>query len=223
MLPGKPLRLAVFFSGGGSTLQNLIDHIDQGTLPAQIDWTLSSRTGVGGIEKSRKAGIPCLVLPRKEFPGHGEFSLAVNLHLSQHPVDLIVLAGFMSLYFFPEEYRGRVINIHPALIPAFCGQGMYGYHVHEAVIDAGVKVTGATVHFADLEYDHGPIILQRCIPVLDDDTPQSIAEKVQALERELYPEAIGLIARRRLRIDGHRTRILPEPEAEDRAGLNPDA
>lgn len=212
MRPDKPLRLAVFFSGGGSTLQNLIDRIRDGELPAQIDWTLSSRTGVGGIEKSRQADIPCLVLPRQEFRTPQEFSQAINLHLDHHPVDLIVLAGFMSLYSFPDAYRGRVINIHPALIPAFCGQGMYGHHVHEAVIDSGVKVTGVTVHFADLEYDHGPIILQRCLPVLDEDTAETLAARVQQLERELYPEAIRLVAQGLVRIEGCRTHILSAPE-----------
>lgn len=207
-----PIRLAVFFSGGGSTLQNLIDRIAAGSLDARIDWTLSSRLAVGGIAKSEAAGIPCLVLPRKEFNNPEQFSEAVNLHLERHPVDLIILAGFMSLYLFPEEYSGRVLNIHPALIPAFCGNKMYGHHVHEAVIASGVKVTGATVHFADREYDRGPIVLQRCIPVLDDDTPDSVAERVQALERELYPEAIQLFAEDRLRIEGNRVRILPPKE-----------
>jgi formyltetrahydrofolate-dependent phosphoribosylglycinamide formyltransferase len=208
----KPIHLAVFFSGGGSTLQNLIDRIREGRLDAQIDWTLSSRTGVGGIEKSKTAHIPCLVLPRKEFADHLEFSQAVNLHLERHPVDLIVLAGFMCLYRFPPAYQGKVLNIHPALIPAFCGQGLYGHHVHEAIIASGVKVTGATIHFANEEYDRGPIILQEAIPVLDDDTPETLAERVQALERELYPKAIQLFAEGRLQVEGNRARILPKAE-----------
>ena len=202
-----PLHLAVFFSGGGSTLQNLLERISQGSLDARVDWTLSSREGVGGVEKSHHAGIPCLVLPRKEFESHEAFSQAVNLHLERHPVDLIVLAGFMSLFYYPSAYQGRVINIHPALIPAFCGKGMYGHHVHEAAIAMGVKVAGCTVHFADNEYDHGPIILQRCIPVLDEDTPETLAERVQALEREVYPEAIQLFAEGRLEIVGQRVKI----------------
>ncbi len=201
------IHLAVFFSGGGSTLQNLLDRISQGRLDACVDWTLSSREGVGGIEKSHRAGIPCLVLPRKEFESHEAYSEAVNLHLERHPADLIVLAGFMSLYSFPPAYQGRVMNIHPALIPAFCGKGLYGHHVHEAAIAAGVKVTGCTVHFADNEYDHGPIILQRCIPVLDEDTPETLAQRVQALEREVYPEAIQLFAEGRLEIAGSRVKI----------------
>ncbi len=207
LMSPKPIHLAVFFSGGGSTLKNLLNWIAQGKLDAHIDWTLSSREGVGGIEKSRRAGIPCLVLPRKEFDSHEAYSAAVTLYLERHPVDLIVLAGFMSLYTFPPAYQGRIMNIHPALIPAFCGQGMYGHHVHEAAIAMGVKVAGCTVHFADNQYDHGPIILQRTIPVLDDDTPDTLAERVQALERETYPEAIQLFAEGRLKIVGNRVRI----------------
>ena len=139
------LKLAVFFSGGGSTLQNLIDHIRNGTLDADINWTLSSRAGVDGIRKSEEAGIPCLVVPRKEFDSHKSFSEKINEHLRDNPVDLIVLAGFMSLYHFPPEYNRRVVNIHPALIPAFCGLGMYGHHVHEAVIQSGVSAAGSAI------------------------------------------------------------------------------
>lgn len=207
-MSSAPIHLAVFFSGGGSTLQNLFEWISAGRLNAQVDWTLSSREGVGGIEKSNRAGVPCLVLPRRDYASHEEFSAAINLHLESHPVDLIVLAGFMSLYTFPATYQGRVMNVHPALIPSFCGKGMYGHHVHEAAIAMGVKVAGCTVHFADNLYDHGPIILQRAIPVLDEDTPDSLAERVQALERETYPEAIQLFAEGRLVIEGNRVKIL---------------
>ncbi|MCA9430947.1 MAG: phosphoribosylglycinamide formyltransferase, partial [Candidatus Omnitrophica bacterium] len=124
-----------------------------------------------------------------------------------NPVDLIVLAGFMSLYHFPPEYNRRVVNIHPALIPAFCGLGMYGHHVHEAVIQSGVRLTGATVHFADNEYDRGPIIIQETVPVLDEDTPDTVAERVQELERKIYPQAIQLIAEDRIRVEGNRVKI----------------
>jgi folate-dependent phosphoribosylglycinamide formyltransferase PurN len=121
--------------------------------------------------------------------------------------DLVVLAGFMSLIDVPADFQNRIINVHPALIPAFCGHGMYGHHVHEAVINYGAKVSGATVHFVDSEYDHGPIILQGTVPVLDNDTPDTLAERVQALERELYPQAIQLFAEGRLRVVGRRVKI----------------
>ncbi len=201
------LKLAVFFSGGGSTLQNLIEHIHSGSLNAEILWTLSSRTGIAGIERAEEAGVPAIIVPRKDFDSHQSFSEKINDHLADHPVDLIVLAGFMSLYHYPPEYNRRVVNIHPALIPAFCGLGMYGHHVHDAVIESGVKVTGSTVHFADNEYDRGPIILQEAIPVLDDDTPETVAERVQELERKLYPAAIQLISEDRLWIDGNRVKF----------------
>jgi len=201
------LKLAVFFSGGGGTLQNLIDRIQEGSLDAEILWTLSSRKDVAGIRKSEEAGIPCQVVPRKEFDSHKSFSVRINEHLAENPVDLIVLAGFMSLYHYPPEYERRVVNIHPALIPAFCGLGMYGHYVHEAVIESGVKLTGATVHFADNEYDRGPIIIQETIPVLDDDTPETVAERVQELERKIYPEAIQLIAEERLIVEGNRVKV----------------
>jgi len=201
------LKLAVFFSGGGTTLQNLIDRIADGSLDAEIVWTLSSRAGVAGIQKSEQAGISCQVSPRKDFDSHKSFSEKINQHLAENPVDLIVLAGFMSLYHFPPEYERRVVNIHPALIPAFCGLGMYGHHVHEAVIESGVKLTGVTVHFADNEYDRGPIILQEAIPVLDDDTPETLAGRVQELERRLYPQAIQLIAEDLIWIEGNRVRM----------------
>ena len=208
-MAGKRTTLAVFFSGSGSTLQNLVDRIRDGKLNAKIEWTLSSRKGVGGIEKSERAGIPCVVLPRKDYDSHEAYSQAINRRLEENPVDLVVLAGFMFLYHFPESYRGRAMNIHPALIPSFCGKGMYGHHVHEAVLASGVKVTGATVHLVDEEYDHGPIILQETLPVLEDDTPDTLASRVQALERELYPKAIQLFAEGRLRAEGNRVRVLP--------------
>jgi phosphoribosylglycinamide formyltransferase-1 len=204
--------MAVFFSGGGTTLQNLIDRIAEGSLSAEIAWTLSSREGVAGIDRSYRAGIPCEILPRKNFPSHQAHSEAINQHLAENPVDLIVLAGFMCLYDFPPQYSGRILNTHPALIPAFCGQGMYGHHVHEAVIASGAKVSGATIHFVNEEYDCGPIILQKCVPVTFEDSAETLAEKVQAAERELYPRAIQLFAEGRLKIEGNRVRILREEE-----------
>jgi len=118
------------------------------------------------------------------------------------------MAGFLQLLTIPEDFQLRVMNIHPSLIPAFCGKGFYGHHVHEAVLEAGVKITGCTVHFADNQYDHGPIILQRAVPVLDDDTPESLAQRVFEAEKEAYPEAIRLFAQGRLVVTGRRVRIL---------------
>ena len=125
----------------------------------------------------------------------------------------MVLAGFMCLIRIPDGFLGRVMNIHPALIPAFCGKGYYGHHVHEAVLEYGAKVSGCTVHFADNVYDHGPVIVQKTVPVLDGDTPDSLAARVFGKECEAYPEAIRLFGEGRLQIEGRRCRVLPQPQA----------
>lgn len=202
------LRLAVLLSGGGTTLQNLLDHIADGRLSAEVAVVVSSRAEALGLERARRAGIPALAVPRKGQPDVAAFNDAVHAALEPHAPGLIVLGGFLSLFQPRARYAGRVLNIHPALIPAFCGEGFYGHRVHEAVLAAGVKVSGCTVHFADDQYDHGPIVLQGCVPVLDDDTPETLAARVLALEHELLPRAIQLFAEDRLRIEGRRVRIL---------------
>jgi folate-dependent phosphoribosylglycinamide formyltransferase PurN len=146
-------------------------------------------------------------VPRKQHPDVAAFNDALHTELDRHQFDLITLAGFLSPLQSRGLYAGRVLNVHPALIPAFSGAGFYGERVHRAVIDAGVKISGCTVHFADDEYDHGPIILQGTVPVLDDDTPATLAARVHEVENELYPQAIGLWADGRLEIDGRRVRI----------------
>jgi phosphoribosylglycinamide formyltransferase 1 len=201
------IKLGVLLSGSGTTLQNLIDRIDAGQLPVELVCVVSSRHGVFGLERAQRYGIPTATVARKEYADTESFGAAIWERLAPHAPDLVVLAGFMSLLTVPTAYENRVMNVHPALIPAFCGKGMYGHHVHEAVLAAGVKVTGATVHFVDEHYDHGPIILQGCVPVLDDDTAETLSERVQAKERDLYPEAIGLFAEGKLEVVGHRVRI----------------
>ncbi|MBI5091506.1 MAG: phosphoribosylglycinamide formyltransferase [Candidatus Hydrogenedentes bacterium] len=202
-----PLNLAVLLSGGGTTLQNILEHIDRGALDAKVLCVISSRKDAYGLERARLRKIPAIAVPRKDYADLAQFNAAIWGAVRQHPVDLVVLAGFMSLLDIPADFTHRIINTHPALIPAFCGKGLYGHHVHEAVLAYGAKVSGATIHFADNEYDHGPIILQGCVPVLDDDTPDSLAERVMAKERELYPQAIQLIAQGRVRVEGRRVRI----------------
>ncbi len=201
------IKLAVLLSGSGSTLQNLIDHIDRKTLSAAVACVVSSRHGVYGLERACNLGIPAHTVARKEFVDTHSFGAAVWDALAPYGPDLVVLAGFMSLLPIPSDYQNRVMNVHPALIPAFCGKGMFGHHVHEAVLASGVKVTGATVHFVDEHYDHGPIIMQGCVPVLDDDTADTLAERVQAKERELYPQAIQWFAEGRLRVEANRVRV----------------
>jgi phosphoribosylglycinamide formyltransferase-1 len=207
----KRSRLAVLISGGGTTLQNLLDRIADGTLPVDIAVVISSRADAFGLQRAQRANIPAVTVARKAYAGVDQFNDALHAALAPYAADLVVLAGFLSLFQPRERYAGRVMNIHPALIPAFCGAGFYGDKVHQAVIDSGARVSGCTVHFADDQYDHGPIILQDAVPVLDDDTPQTLAARVHALEQELYPRAIRLWAEGRLRIEGRRVRILPPP------------
>lgn len=212
----RPIRLAVLLSGGGTSLQNLLDRIAAGQLSATVAVVLSSRADAFGLERARAAGVPALVVARKTHPDVEAFNDAMHAALEPYDADLVVCAGFLSLFQPRQRYEGRVLNIHPALIPSFCGQGFYGHRVHEAVLAAGVKVSGCTVHFADDRYDHGPIILQGCVPVQDDDTPDTLAARVLALEYELYPQAIQLFAENRLHIEGRRVRILPEAEIQTR-------
>ncbi len=205
--PIQSCRTVVMLSGSGTTLQNLIDRQERGELPIQIVQTISSRHDAYGIERARRHGIPTQIIARKDFPSWEAFNAAMSEAVdSVHP-DLICFAGFMSLFRPDPSYYGRIMNVHPALIPSFCGKGMYGHHVHEAVIQTGVKITGCTVHFVDEQYDTGPIILQKAVEVRDDDTPDTLAERVQAAERELYPKAIQLFVEGRLRIEGRRVKI----------------
>ena len=196
----NPIRLAVLISAGGTTLQNLIDVTRDGRLDSEIVTVISSDPNVYGVERARRAGLPVAVVPRKT----PNFGAAVFDAVRAANPDLVVLAGWLHLLPIPEDFRLRVLNIHPSLLPAFGGKGMYGHHVHEAVLAYGAKVTGCTVHFADDTYDTGPIVVQRAVPVLDTDTPDTLAARVYAAECEAYPEAIRLIAGGRLRVEGRR-------------------
>jgi formyltetrahydrofolate-dependent phosphoribosylglycinamide formyltransferase len=202
--------LAVLLSGSGSTLQNFLDRIADGSLPARVVVVVASRPDAYGLERARRAGVPAVSVVRADHADVDAFNSALHEALEPHAPDLVLLAGFLFLFQPRARYAGRVLNVHPALIPAFCGKGFYGARVHRAVIESGVKVSGCTVHFADDQYDHGPIILQGCVPVLEDDTPETLAERIQSAERDLYPEAVRLWAAGRLRVEGRRVRILPE-------------
>ncbi|HWO72180.1 MAG TPA: phosphoribosylglycinamide formyltransferase [Dehalococcoidia bacterium] len=190
------VRLAVLLSGGGRTLQNLLDRIADGRLDAEVAVVVSSNSTAFGLERARQAGIPTAVVRRRDFETADAFSEAITAAIGPYEVDLVILAGFTQKYLFPERYRGRVLNIHPALLPKYGGQGMYGHHVHEAVLAAGETESGCTVHLADHEYDHGPILVQKRVPVLPGDTPETLAERVFEAECEAYPEAIRLVAER---------------------------
>jgi phosphoribosylglycinamide formyltransferase-1 len=204
----QPLRLGVFLSGGGTTLQNLLDRIGDGSLPATVAVVLSDQPEAYGLERARQAGIPAVAVRRRDCPSRAEFCRQLFDPCREAGVGLVCLAGFLQLVEIPPDFWLRVMNIHPALIPAFCGKGFYGRRVHEAVLEAGVKVTGCTVHFADNQYDHGPIILQRPVPVLEGDTPETLTGRVFVEECRAYPEAIRLFAEGRLRVEGRRCVVL---------------
>jgi phosphoribosylglycinamide formyltransferase-1 len=203
----QPIRLAVLLSGGGTTLQNLLDRITDGRLPAEIAVVVSNKADALGLTRARQADIPTFVVERKDCPSREEFSARIFDHCRRTGVDLVCLAGFLQLLHIPDDFLNRVLNIHPALIPAFCGKGFHGLAVHRAALEMGVKVSGCTVHVADNEYDHGPIVAQRVVPVLDDDTPESLAARVFAAECEAYPEVIQWFAQGRLHIEGRRVRV----------------
>jgi len=203
----KKLRLGVLLSGGGRTLQNLLDHIRHGKLEAEVAAVIASREKIRGIEIAKAASLPTHLVRPKDYSTVQAYSDALVKILDEARVDLVVLAGFLSYWIIPDRYLGRVVNIHPALLPAFGGKGMYGHHVHEAVVARGCKVSGCTAHFVNNTYDDGAIILQRAVPVYAEDTPDDLAARVFREECIAYPEAIRLFAEGRLRIEGRTVHI----------------
>ncbi len=205
------LRLGILVSGGGTNLQAIIDKIRSGELAnCEIVTVVSSKPGVYALERAANNGIPTECISRRAFALPEEYEQALTVHFKQFNVDLVVLAGFLSMLpeGFVTSYRNRIINIHPSLIPSFCGKGYYGIIPHQKVLEYGAKVTGATVHFVDFEYDSGPIILQKAVEVLDDDTPESLQLRVmQQAEWELLPQAIRLYSEGRLALEGRKVVI----------------
>jgi len=192
-LPTKPLRLAVLISGSGRTLANLLERSAAGSLAATVDLVLANRDLIGGLEIAAAAGVPTVVLPRAGQP-LADWSNAVFDRCRAAGVDLVVMAGFLQLLEIPADFTGRVINIHPSLLPAFGGKGFYGEHVHRAVLERGCTVSGCTVHFVDNEYDHGRIILQQAVPVLPEDDHERLAVRVFKAECDTLPAAINQLA-----------------------------
>src|SRR4051812_39654995 len=207
-MPFSPLNLAVLVSGSGTTLQNFIDRIAARELDARIKLVIGSKPDLLGVTRAREAKLPTEVIDRKSCADVAAFSRRVFESIDRAGVDLVCLAGWLCLLDNPDRWSGRMMNIHPALLPSFGGRGMYGRRVHQAVIDHGCKVSGCTVHFVDASYDTGPIILQRTCPVLDDDTPETLAKRVFEEEKLAYSEAIRLFAEGRLRIEGCRVRVM---------------
>jgi len=204
----KTLRIGVLLSGGGRTLLNILDKIKSGQLNAEVVRVVASRE-CKGVERARAAELDVHIVPYKEIPDNETYSRKITELLDEAKVDLVCLAGFLSFWRIPPHYEGRVMNIHPALLPGFGGKGFYGERVHEAVLAAGVKVTGVSVHFVNNEYDAGPIILQIPVLVEEGDTPETLAARVFEQECVAYPEAIRLFAAGRLRIDGHVVHVAP--------------
>jgi phosphoribosylglycinamide formyltransferase 1 len=202
------LRIAVLLSGQGTTFERFVEERDAGRLDVAFTAVISTKADALGLERARKHGIPAHVVARKALPDERAFNDALHRVLAEDPPELLVLAGFLSRIEL-RAYNGRAMNVHPSLIPAFSGHGFYGERVHRAVLAYGAKVTGATIHYCDEQYDTGPVILQKAIDVREDDTPDTLAERVHAVERELYPRAVQLHAQGRLRIEGRRVRILP--------------
>ena len=196
--PLSSFSVAVFLSGGGRSLQNLIDCQHRGELDG-IDFriVLSSSSKVRGVEVARKAGIETLVVPQSTYKDANAYTEAMFGPCRQHGVNLVVMAGFLKHVLIPDDFAGRVINIHPSLLPSFGGEGMYGNRVHQAALDRGVKISGCTVHFVDNDYDNGPILLQRCCDVADDDTAASLAARVFELECKALPDAVRCCAQTR--------------------------
>ncbi|MEZ6095814.1 MAG: phosphoribosylglycinamide formyltransferase [Pirellulaceae bacterium] len=201
MSPNKP-KIAVLISGGGTTLKNLISWSDAGKLMPAIACVISSSPKAGGLSFAADAGIGSHVVDWKQAQSEIAFSEQVFDLIRQHHVDWVIMGGFLRKLLIPADFENRVVNIHPSLIPAFCGQGYYGQRVHQAVIDFGCKLSGCTVHFVDNEFDHGPIIAQVAVSVFRDDRAEDLAARVFEAECELYPETINRLCRGTVQING---------------------
>ena len=205
----KKLQLGVLASGRGSNFKAILEAIEEGRLDADARLLLVNKRDAGALSIAREHDVPTVVVSKQEFDTRERFLETMLSTLNEHGVEFIALAGYMKKV--PQEiisaYRHRIVNIHPALLPLFGGKGMYGHHVHEAVVERGCKVTGVTVHIVDEVYDHGPIVAQRCIPVEEEESPESLAARVLKIEHQLYAETLQLFAEDRVEVRGMRTII----------------
>ena len=199
--------MAVLLSGTGRTLMNIVDQQRAGKLNSRIELVIASRPNLVGAQRAVAVGLATTVLDRRDFASVEEHSREIFARCDQAGVQLVVLAGWLTLLSLPQRYENRVMNIHPALLPGFGGKGMYGHHVHQAVLDYGCKISGCTVHFVDNSFDHGPIIVQQTCPVLDDDTVETLAARVFEQELIAYPQAISLFEKGKLKVEGRKVRI----------------
>ena len=204
------MRLALFASGGGTNVQSILDAIDRGDVPAIPALCISNTPDAGALDRAARHNVPTAILPPDDYASPTAFGAALLDVLSEHNVTFIALAGYLRK--IPPNvvaaYEERMTNIHPALLPAFGGRGMYGMNVHRAVVASGVHWTGATVHLVNNAYDQGPIVLQEPVPVYADDSPDDVAARVLAVEHRIYPTALRLFATDRIRVDGRRVRIV---------------
>lgn len=203
-------RIAVLCSGGGTNLQALIDAVHAGRIDGEIVLVLANASKAYALERARQNGIEAVFVSKKNAGSVDAYNDQLLSHLQRVNADLVVLAGYLPIVGeqIVRAYEHRIINIHPALIPSFCGVGMYGHHVHEAVIRAGVKISGATTHFVDEQVDHGGIIMQRSVPVLEGDDADTLAARVLTVEHQILPESVALYCAGKLRVDGNRVHVL---------------
>lgn len=208
-----PIRIAVLVSGHGrgSNMQAIIDACKSGRVNGKVALVLGVKVDAPAIQRAHASGVDTLTISPKSFETTEDYDKAVHDALAQYRIDLVCLAGYMRILGAKtvDRWRNRILNVHPALIPSFCGKNMYGHHVHEAVIARGVKFTGVTVHLVDEEYDTGPIVLQRVVPVEEDDTPDTIAARVLEQEHQAYVEAVSLFADGKVKVEGRKVRVLP--------------
>lgn len=206
------VRIAVLVSGGGTNLQALIDAQNRGEIiGGEIAAVIASKPGVYALTRAENAGIPGYVVARKDYASSREMTVALVEKLKELQIDLVVLAGFMTIITgeMVQAYPNAILNVHPALIPSFCGQGYYGLHVHEKALEYGVKLSGATVHFVSEECDAGPIVLQKAVAVQDDDTPETLQRRImEQAEWIILPQAVSLFCQGKLQVEGRRVRIL---------------
>ncbi len=202
-------KLVVMVSGGGTNLQAIIDACANGTINADIAGVISSKAGVYALERAKAAGIPWAVITAADYPDQSEKDGAIIDAVERFGGQAIVLAGYMSILGSKVISKYKIVNIHPALIPSFCGKGYYGLRVHKAVLEYGAKVSGATVHFVDEGTDTGPIIMQKCVPVLDADTPETLAARVLEVEHDILVQSVKLLCDGKLELNGRSVRVLP--------------
>ena len=203
-------RIAVLCSGGGSNLQAIIDSVEAGRIDGEIVLVLANASKAYALERAKNHGIPCEFVSKKQAGSSEVFNDILLEKLQQAKADLVVLAGYLPIVGaqIVRAFPHRIINIHPALIPSFCGVGMYGHYVHEAVLAYGAKISGATTHFVDEEVDHGGVIMQKSVPVLEGDTPETLAARVLTVEHEILPETVRLFCAGKLGVDGRHVHVL---------------